>query len=49
MIVEMEHSLYFASLRKDSKSIIYKGIGHTPVWENTKEINKDIVKFVGKI
>ncbi|CAB4426742.1 unnamed protein product [Rhizophagus irregularis] len=45
----MEHSLYFASLKKNSKTIIYKNIGHSPPWENTKEFNKDIMKYVSNI
>ena len=45
----MEHSLYFAALGQNSKSIIYKDVGHTPPWENIKEFNKDIAKFVGKV
>ncbi|CAB4390517.1 unnamed protein product [Rhizophagus irregularis] len=45
----MEHSLYFASLKKNSKTIIYKNIGHSPSWENTKEFNKDMMKYVSNI
>ncbi|CAG8677160.1 4468_t:CDS:2 [Funneliformis mosseae] len=45
----MEHSLYFASLKKNSKTIIYKNIGHSPSWENTKEFNKDMMEYVSNI
>ncbi|RIA92583.1 Alpha/Beta hydrolase protein [Glomus cerebriforme] len=48
-LVNMEHSLYFASLGQNSESIIYKDIGHCPLWENIKEFNKDIINFVSKI
>ena len=32
-----------------NKSIIYEEVGHAPPWENIKEFNKDLVKFVGGI
>ncbi|RIA94339.1 Alpha/Beta hydrolase protein [Glomus cerebriforme] len=48
-LVNIEHSLYFASLGKNAKSIFYKDVGHCALWENTKEFNKDIIKFISKI
>ncbi|GES94814.1 alpha/beta hydrolase [Rhizophagus clarus] len=35
-LVTLEHSLQFASLAKNGKKIVYKDIGHSPPWEDTK-------------
>lgn len=47
--VPFAHSLFMDSLNPNSKSIIYEEVGHSPLWENIKEFNKDLVKFVGGI
>ncbi|CAG8564578.1 uncharacterized protein OCT59_016453 [Rhizophagus irregularis] len=49
IIVDMEHSLYFASLGQNVETIFYKEVGHCPLWENIKDLNKDIINFVSKI
>ena len=47
--ISLEHGLFFASLTKNSKSIIYKDVGHAVPWENIEGLNKDLKIFVNKI
>ncbi|CAG8614902.1 10678_t:CDS:2 [Funneliformis caledonium] len=46
IFIDLEHSLYFAS---HSTTASYKDVGHCPLWENTKELNKDIMEFFEKV
>ncbi|CAB4419032.1 unnamed protein product [Rhizophagus irregularis] len=48
-LITLEHSLQFANLAKNGKKIVYKDIGHSPPWEDTKSVVRDITEFVSNI
>ncbi|CAB5363356.1 unnamed protein product [Rhizophagus irregularis] len=48
-LITLEHSLQFANLAKNGKKIVYKDVGHSPPWEDTKSVVRDIIEFVSNI
>ncbi|RIA84825.1 hypothetical protein C1645_808588 [Glomus cerebriforme] len=48
-LVPLEYNLYFANLAKNGEKIIYKNIGHSPPWEDTKSTTSDIARFASNI
>jgi len=47
--INLAHSLFFASLNKNSIPVIIEGVGHISLWENIKKFNKELIKYASEV
>jgi hypothetical protein len=40
---------HLASAIPDSVLLVYRGVGHTPRWENPVRFSNDLASFVGRL